>query len=134
MRVIVLAGLDQSLASGSTINRFQHAFTRREAEKPIEDREVIFEVRRAQVERINAMNDFLIDTFVRTRTKRPAHIIIDLDPTDDPTHGRQQLMGVEQHYRLVVLKTYLTPLLPILKRRICSLNSKRLVSPHPKRV
>ena len=82
---------DLSLASGSTINRFQHAFTRREAEKPIEDREVIFEVRRVQIERINAMNDFLIDTFVRTRKKRPAHIIIDLDPTDDPTHGRQQL-------------------------------------------
>lgn len=82
---------DESLASGSTINRFQHAFTRREAEKPIEEREVIFEVRRAQVERINAINDFLIDLFVRTRKKQPAHIIIDLDPTADPTHGQQQL-------------------------------------------
>src|SRR5690606_20540301 len=37
---------ETSLASGSTINRFQHSFTRREAEKPIEDRNVIFEVRR----------------------------------------------------------------------------------------
>ncbi len=36
-----------SLASGSTINRFLHAFTRRECEKPMEDRDVIFEVRRA---------------------------------------------------------------------------------------
>ena len=50
---------DQPLASGSTINRFLHGFTRRECEKPIEDRDVIFEVRRAQVERINALNDFL---------------------------------------------------------------------------
>jgi len=50
-----------------------------------------FEVRRNQIERINAMNDLLIDVFVRTRKKRPAHIIIDLDPTADPTHGQQQL-------------------------------------------
>jgi hypothetical protein len=84
-------GEDNSLASGSTINRFQHAFTRREVEKPIEEREVIFEVRRAQIERINAINDFLIDLFVRTRKEQPAHIIIDLDPTADPTHGQQQL-------------------------------------------
>lgn len=82
---------DESLVSGSTINRFLHAFTRREAEKPMEERDVIFEVRRAQVERINAINDFLIDLFVRTRKKQPAHIIIDLDPTADPTHGQQQL-------------------------------------------
>ena len=38
---------EQSLASGSTINRFQHADTRREAEKPVEEREVLCEVRRA---------------------------------------------------------------------------------------
>ncbi len=82
---------DIPLASGSTINRFQHAYTRREAEKPLEDRDVIFEVRRAQIERINGLNEFLIDAFVRTRTPRPAHVIIDLDPTDDPAHGKQQL-------------------------------------------
>ena len=82
---------EESLASGSTINRFLHAFTRREAEKPMDEREVIFEVRRAQVERINAINDFLIDLFVRTRQKPLSHIILDLDPTADPTHGQQQL-------------------------------------------
>jgi hypothetical protein len=82
---------DVPLASGSTINRFQNAFTRREAEKPLEDREVIFEVREAQIERIRGLNDFLIDAFVRTRTTRPEHVIIDLDPTDDPAHGKQQL-------------------------------------------
>lgn len=82
---------DSPLASGSTINRFQNAFTRREAEKPPEDRDVIFEVRSAQIDRIYALNDFLIDAFVRTRIARPAHLIIDLDPTDDPAHGKQQL-------------------------------------------
>jgi hypothetical protein len=99
-----IAGLDprwqdSSLASGSTINRFLHAFTRREAEKPIEERDVIFEVRRAQTERINALNDFLVDVFVRTRKRPPAHIIIDLDPTDDPTHGKQQLSLFHGYYR-----------------------------------
>ena len=89
---------DASLASGSTINRFLHSFTRRECEKPIEERDVIFEVRRAQTERINALNDFLIDVFVRTRKQPPAHIIIDLDPTDDPTHGQQQLSLFHGHY------------------------------------
>jgi hypothetical protein len=89
---------NESLASGSTINRFLHAFTRREAEKPVEERDVIFEVRRAQVERINALNDFLIDLFVRTRKQQPAHIIIDLDPTDDPTHGQQQLTMFNDFY------------------------------------
>ena len=58
---------EKSLASGSMINRFLHAFTRREVQQPIAEREVIFEVRRAQVQRINALNDFLIDLFVRTR-------------------------------------------------------------------
>ena len=63
--------------------------TRRECEKPFKDRNVIFEVRKAQVERINALNDFLIDVFVRTRKQQPSNIIIDLDPTDHPTHGQQ---------------------------------------------
>ena len=89
-----IAGLDprgeQPLASGSTINRFQHAFTRREAQKPIEERDVIYEVRDAQTQRIKALNEFLIDVFVRTRKQQPAHVVIDLDPTDDPTHGQQQ--------------------------------------------
>ena len=89
---------DLSLASGSTINRFQHAFTRREAQKPIDQRDVIFEVRRAQIERINALNDFLVDVFVRTRKQRPAHVIIDLDPTDDSTHGQQQLSLFHGYY------------------------------------
>ena len=90
---------DVSLASGSTINRFQHAFTRREAEKPIEERDVIFEVRSAQIERINALNEFLVDVFARTRTSVPEQIIIDLDPTDDPTHGQQQLSLFHGYYQ-----------------------------------
>jgi hypothetical protein len=90
--------VDLPLASGSTLNRFQHAFTRREAEKPIEDRDVIFEVRRAQLDRLYALNDFLIDAFVRTRTTPMTRVVIDLDPTDDAAHGQQQLTFWNGHY------------------------------------
>lgn len=89
---------DQPLASGSTLNRFQHAFTRREAEKPREDRDVIFEVRRAQLDRIYALNDFLVDVFVRTRLSPMDRIVIDLDPTDDAAHGQQQLTFWHGYY------------------------------------
>ena len=39
-----------------------------------------------------------MDVFVRTRTERPTEIIIDLDPTDDPTHGKQQLLLFHGYY------------------------------------
>lgn len=79
------------LASGSTANRFLHAYTRRDADLPVDDRSVLEEMRQAHVQRITQMNEYLVDLFVRTRTSPPKQIIIDLDPTDDPAHGRQQL-------------------------------------------
>ena len=91
-------GEDRSLASGSTMNRFLHAYTRREAERPLEERDVLFEVRAAQTARIRRLNEFLIDVFVRTRRQRPTHVIIDLDPTDDPAHGQQQLTFWHGYY------------------------------------
>ena len=86
------------LASGSTVNRFLHAYTRREAEKPPAERDVLLEQRAAQCARIRGLNEFLVDVFVRTRRERPAHVIIDLDPTDDPTHGQQQLTFWHGYY------------------------------------
>jgi len=65
----------------------------------MQERDVIFEVRKAQIERINALNEFLVDVFVRTRKQQPAKIIIDLDPTDDPTHGKQQLSLFHGYYK-----------------------------------
>ncbi|MBM4074726.1 MAG: hypothetical protein FJ267_03690, partial [Planctomycetes bacterium] len=64
---------DQQLASGSTLNRFGHAFTRREAEMPLEQNNVLFNVRKAQVARIIELIDFLVDVFIRTREQRPVH-------------------------------------------------------------
>lgn len=89
----------QPLASGSTLARFQYAFTRREAELPREERPVLREVRAAQTGRIKIINDYLIDLFIRTRRTPPAEIILDVDATDDPTHGQQTLSGYHGYYR-----------------------------------
>src|SRR5947209_2380575 len=69
---------DQPLASGSTLARFAYAFTRRQAELPLEDRPVLLEVRAAQTGRLKLVNRYLVDLFVRTRTPPPAEIILDV--------------------------------------------------------
>jgi hypothetical protein len=89
---------ERPLASGSTLNRFLHAYTRRDAQLPPQDRPVLFERRRAQLDRIAGLNEFLVDVFVRTRRDKPLRVVIDLDPTDDPTHGRQQLTFWHGYY------------------------------------
>src|SRR5947209_6771488 len=43
---------DEPLASGSTSTRFMHAFTRREADKPLEERDVLGEIDAAQTQRL----------------------------------------------------------------------------------
>lgn len=99
----VLAGADpdpdRPLASGSTLARFQYAFTRRQAELPEEDRPAFGEMYRARSERIRILNDFLVATFIRTRRQPPACVILDIDPTDDPVHGKQVLAGYHGYYQ-----------------------------------
>lgn len=90
---------DNPLASPSTLARFQYAFTRRQAELPVEERPVLSEVRAAQTGRIKILNDYLVDLFIRTRRVRPAEIILDVDASDDPVHGRQTLSGYHGYYR-----------------------------------
>jgi hypothetical protein len=99
----VLAGAaarpDRPLASGSTLARFQYAFTRRQRHLPQEDRPAFAQMYRARTDRIRIGNDFLIDTFIRTRVKPPTYVILDIDPTDDPAHGRQALTGYHGYYQ-----------------------------------
>src|SRR5262245_29068110 len=90
---------EQPLASGSTLARFQYAFTRRQAELPVEERPVLLEVRAAQCQRLRVVNSYLVDLFIRTRTPAPAEIILDVDATDDPTHGAQALSGYHGYFR-----------------------------------
>ena len=89
---------DRPLASGSTLARFHHAYTRREAEKPREEREVIFEQRRAQIQRIHLLNEYLVELFVKTRPEPPAYVILDLDGSEDAAYGQQQLTFWNAHY------------------------------------
>jgi hypothetical protein len=89
----------QPLASGSTLARFQYAYTRRQQELPPEDRPAFRDMYRAQSQRIFLINDYLVDTFIRTRRRPPGQVVIDLDPTDDPTHGEQALSGYHGYYQ-----------------------------------
>lgn len=82
---------EQPLASGSTVSRFKYAYTRRQHDLPVEERTIDEECQAAKCQRIGAINKFLVDTFIKTRRVKPTRIIIDLDASDDPAHGQQQL-------------------------------------------
>jgi hypothetical protein len=90
---------DNPLASPSTLSRFQYAFTRRQAELPLEDRPVLRDIRAAQTGRVKLLNDYLVDLFVRTRRTPPAEVILDVDASDAPVHGHQALSGYHGYYR-----------------------------------
>jgi hypothetical protein len=89
----------QPLACGSTLARFQYAYTRRQAELPLQERAVLLEVRAAQLQRLRIVNNYLVDLFIRTRTTPPTELILDVDATDDPVHGQQALSGYHGYYR-----------------------------------
>jgi hypothetical protein len=90
---------EQPLATGSTLTRFQYAYTRRQHELPEEDRPAYRDMYTARTARLEILNDFLLDWFVRTRPAPPAQVVIDLDGTDDPVHGRQALSGYHGYYQ-----------------------------------
>lgn len=70
-----------ALASQPTLSRFENA------------------PRRAELYRMGeALVESLIERHRRRLARRCKHITIDLDPTDDPTHGGQQLSFFNGHY------------------------------------
>jgi hypothetical protein len=89
---------DRPLASGSTLARFQQAYTRRDAELPLAERPAFREIDAAQTQRLKILNDYLVELFVRTRRQPPSSIVIDMDPSDDPTHGQQVLTGFHGYF------------------------------------
>jgi hypothetical protein len=89
---------EQALASGSTLNRFHHAYTRRQADLPLEERPVLQEVGAALSQRLRILNDYLPELFMRTRRSAPPYVILDIDPSDDPTHGQQVLSFFHGYY------------------------------------
>jgi hypothetical protein len=68
---------EQPLASGSTLARFQYAYTRRQAELPVEERAVLLEVRHAPLQRRTVVNNYLVELLIRTRTTPPTEVILD---------------------------------------------------------
>ena len=89
---------ERPLASGSTLARFQQAFTRRQADLPLEERPVLQEIDAAQTQRLKLLNDYLPELFIRTRRQPPTSVVIDLDPSDDPTHGQQVMAFYHGYY------------------------------------
>ena len=89
---------ERGLASGSTLARFHHAYTRRDAELPPEERPVLLEQQQAQCQRIKLGNAYLVETFRRTRRRQPGVLILDRDATDDATHGAQVLSGYHGYF------------------------------------
>ncbi len=89
---------ERPLAGASTLTRFQYAFTRRQAELPPEERPALLEQRAAQTGRIKILNDYLVDLFIRTRRTPPAEVVLDIDASDDPVHGRQTLSGYHGYF------------------------------------
>ncbi len=89
---------DKPLASGSTLNRFHYAYTRRDADVPVEDRAVALEQQAALTDRVRVLNNYLPELFIRTRRTPPPYVIIDLDASDDPTHGQQVLSFFHGYY------------------------------------
>jgi hypothetical protein len=79
---------EQVLASGSTLNHFHHACTGRQAELPVEERPVGREVDAALSRRLQILNAYLPELFIGTRRTPPRYVILDIDPSDDPTHGQ----------------------------------------------
>lgn len=63
--------LGDELASQPTISRFENAVSATE---------------------VGALNELLVESFI-DNTERPPMLIIELDSTDDPAHGQQQLIG-----------------------------------------
>ncbi|MFO8081039.1 MAG: IS1380 family transposase, partial [Armatimonadota bacterium] len=64
------AHLGDALASQPTLSRFENDISARE---------------------IGALNDLLVETFI-SNIGRPPLLVIELDSTDDPAHGQQQLI------------------------------------------
>ncbi|MFC1496305.1 IS1380 family transposase [Candidatus Margulisiibacteriota bacterium] len=49
-------------------------------------------------EEISWMNNFLLGNYIKSRKKPPKSVVLDLDSTNDPTHGHQQLSMYHGYY------------------------------------
>ena len=75
--VLTMESTLQPLASGSTLNRFHHAYTRRQADLPPQERPVLREVDTALTQRLKILNDYLPELFIRTRRTPPWRPVVE---------------------------------------------------------
>lgn len=47
---------------------------------------------------IDRINNFLLNNYIKSRKNTPKQIVVDVDSTDDPTHGNQQLSMFNGYY------------------------------------
>src|SRR5262249_58422676 len=87
----------QPAARVPTLPRFKYASPRRRVVGP-DQPEILLERRAAQPGRIKIRNAYLADLFVRTRRTPPEEVILDIDASDDPTHGQQALSGYHGYF------------------------------------
>jgi hypothetical protein len=69
---------DDTLASSSTLSRFENSVTRK----------TIVEI-----------NKKFVETFIASFKKAPKELILDFDPTDDPIHGHQENRYYNSYYK-----------------------------------
>jgi hypothetical protein len=79
------------LASQSTLSRFENAFV-------VGKRESRFARGRELVAALRELEDFVIERHAKRLGRRTRLVTIDLDPTDDPTHGQQAFSFFNGHY------------------------------------
>jgi hypothetical protein len=79
------------LASQSTLSRFENAFV-------VGKRKSRFARGRELVAAARELEDFVIERHARRLGRKTRLVTIDLDPTDDPTHGQQAFSFFNGHY------------------------------------
>jgi hypothetical protein len=79
------------LASQSTLSRFENAFV-------VGKRGSRFARARELVAATRALEDFVIERHAKRLGPKARLVTIDLDPTDDPTHGQQAFSFFNGHY------------------------------------
>src|SRR5437899_1269947 len=68
----------QDLASAPTFSRFEHSVDRKD---------------------VYRLTTALVDQFMASYAEPPAAIVLDLDHSDDPTHGQQEFAFYNHHYK-----------------------------------
>ena len=78
----------QDLASAPTFSRLEHRVTRPD---------------------LSRLTPAFVDQFIASYPDPPAAMVLDLDHSEDPTHGQQALTFSNHHYRCACSKALLTP-------------------------